>query len=108
MISINTSSASAVKMTDCLVGVSTCSLGFSASLNGTGLSTFLAEAPLFPMGGLPVLERTERPTEALEAGVAAAQARAYAFAAAGAVTQKQTQHHSKWAFRGLGPWSDPA
>ncbi|WP_406307333.1 hypothetical protein OH805_12045 [Streptomyces sp. NBC_00879] len=96
------------KVTDRSV-VSACTLGFSAAFNGTGLSGFSAVLPVSGLGGLPVLERNERPTKALEAGVAAAEARAYAIAAASAETQKQTtQHHTMWAFRGLEPWSDPA
>ncbi|MFE5852778.1 hypothetical protein ACFQ61_06110 [Streptomyces sp. NPDC056500] len=108
MISNNTSFNNAVKLTDRSVVVSACSLGFSVSLHGTGVSSFSAEMPLAPLGGFPVLERIERPTKALEAGVAAAEAKAYAFAAASAGTKKQTQHDMKWAFRGLEPWSDPA
>ena len=107
MISINTSSISTAKMTDRSV-VSTCSLG--ASLPGTGLSGIRAvrPAPSVSLAGLPVRERNERPTKALEAAVAA-QAQAYAFAAAGAGSRKQTQqHHTMWAFRGPEPWSDPA
>ncbi|WP_327325940.1 hypothetical protein OG735_28235 [Streptomyces sp. NBC_01210] len=113
MISIKTSFVSTAKMTDRSVA-SACSLGFSAAFNGTGVSGISAALPVVGLGGLPVLERNERPTKALEAGVAAAKARAYASAAAGAETQKQTkqhrttQHHTMWAFRGLEPWSDPA
>ncbi|MFD7699028.1 hypothetical protein [Streptomyces caelestis] len=104
MISINTSSV--VKLTD-RSAVSLCMLG--ASNQGTGLSGIRAarlvssHAPAAPA----VRERDERPTEALEAVVA--QAKAYAFAAAGAGFRKQTtQHHLMWAFRGPEPWSDPA
>ncbi|MFF8842849.1 hypothetical protein ACF08N_08935 [Streptomyces sp. NPDC015127] len=108
MISIKTSFISTAKMTDRSV-VSACSLGFSSAFIGTGMSGDFAALPASGLGGLPVRERNERPTKALEAGVAAAQARAYAFAAASAETQQQTtHHHSKWAFRGLEPWSDPA
>lgn len=112
MISIKTSFVSTAKMTDRSV-VSTCPLGFSvafnSALNGTGMSGISAALPVSRLGGLPVLERNERPSKALEAGVAAAKARAYAFAAASAGTKKQqTQHHTMWAFRGLEPWSDPA
>ncbi|MGW3626119.1 hypothetical protein [Streptomyces sp. NPDC000880] len=108
MISIETSFISTAKMTDRSV-VSACSLGFSAAFNGTGVSGISAVLPVSGLGGLPVLERNERPTKALEAAVAAAKARAYAFAAASAGTKKQqTQHHTMWAFRGLEPWSDPA
>ncbi|MER5883553.1 hypothetical protein ABT160_06960 [Streptomyces sp. NPDC001941] len=123
MISNNTSFISTVKMTDRSV-VSACSLGFSGSaligtalsgsgfagsgLPGTGLLGFTAGRTA-SLTALPVLERNERPTKALEAGVAAAQAQAYAFAATSAETkQHDTQHHTMWAFRGLEPWSDPA
>ncbi|MFE7773827.1 hypothetical protein ACFU5O_08000 [Streptomyces sp. NPDC057445] len=111
MISINTSfNCTTVKMTDRSV-VSACSLGLSGSaFIGTGMSGFSAVLPVSLPAGLPVRERNERPTKALEAGVAAAEAKAYAFAAASAgSTKKQTtQHHTMWAFRGLEPWSDPA
>jgi hypothetical protein len=52
--------------------------------------------------------RDERPTEALEAGVA--QAHAFGYAAAGAGAYKQTTNHPQmmWALRGPEPWSDPA
>ncbi|PAZ15393.1 hypothetical protein CLM62_13940 [Streptomyces sp. SA15] len=111
MISINTSSISTAKMTDRSV-VSTCLLGVSNL--GTGLSGIPAVRPASSLSlagalaGLPVRERNERPTKALEAAVVA-QAQAYAFAAAGAGFRKQTtQHHLMWAFRGPEPWSDPA
>lgn len=106
MISINTSSTSTVKMTDRSVVVSLCMLG--ASIPGTGLSGIRAVRPASPvsLAGLPIRERNERPTKALEA--VAAQAQAYAFTAAGAGSRKQTQHHLMWAFRGPEPWSDPA
>ncbi|MET9802361.1 hypothetical protein [Streptomyces sp. NPDC006368] len=109
MISINVSSISpTAKMTDRSV-VSTCSLGLSGSaFMGSGMSGFAAERPAMLLTALPVLERNERPTKALEAGVAAGKAQAYAFAATGAETKQQTQHHTMWAFRGLEPWSDPA
>ncbi|MGS2590284.1 hypothetical protein [Streptomyces hebeiensis] len=114
MISINSSFISTVKMTDRSV-VSACTLGFSGcELIASGLSGVAAARPAVALSGLPVRERAlvergnERPTKALEAGVAAAQALAYAFAATGAETKQQTQHHSMWAFRGLEPWSDPA
>jgi hypothetical protein len=86
---------------------SLCMLG--ASNPGTGLSGIRAVRPesSVSLAGLPVRERDERPTEALEAVVA--QAQAYAFTAAGAGSRKQTtQHHQMWAFRGPEPWSDPA
>ncbi|MFI7409108.1 hypothetical protein ACIBU0_10620 [Streptomyces sp. NPDC049627] len=108
MISINTSSISTVKMTDRSVVASLCMLG--ASNQGTGLSGIRAARPASSVApaGLPVRERNERPTKALEAAVAA-QAQAYAFTATGAGFRKQTtQHHLMWAFRGPEPWSDPA
>ncbi|MEV7287336.1 hypothetical protein AB0O01_22650 [Streptomyces sp. NPDC093252] len=107
MISINTSFSSTVKMTDRST-VSLCMLGLS--IPGTGLSGITAVRPAAPVSpvGLPVRERNERPTEALEAAVLA-QADAYAFTATGAGFRKQTtQHHQMWAFRGPEPWSDPA
>ncbi|MFI8191100.1 hypothetical protein ACIF8T_20160 [Streptomyces sp. NPDC085946] len=107
MISINTSSISSVKMTD-PSAVSVCMLGVSNP--GTGLSGIRAARPASSVApaGLPVRERDERPTKALEAAVAA-QAQAYAFTATGAGFRKQTtQHHLMWAFRGPEPWSDPA
>ncbi|MFJ9864650.1 hypothetical protein [Streptomyces sp. NPDC101165] len=106
MISINTSSISTAKLTDRST-VSTCMLG--ASNQGTGLSGIRADRPAssLSLAGLPIRERNERPTKALEAVVA--RAHAYAFAAAGAGFRKQTtQHHLMWAFRGPEPWSDPA
>lgn len=108
MISINTSSISSVKMTDRSVVASLCMLG--ASNQGTGLSGIRAVRPASSVApaGLPVRERDERPTKALEAAVTA-QAKAYAFTATGAGFRKQTtQHHLMWAFRGPEPWSDPA
>ncbi|MEU0050622.1 hypothetical protein ABZ299_25250 [Streptomyces sp. NPDC006184] len=107
MISINISTTvSAAKLTDRST-VSTCMLG--ASNQGTGLSGIRAARPASSsaLTGLPVRERNERPTKALEA--VTAQAHAYAFAAAGAGFRKQTkQYHLMWAFRGPEPWSDPA
>ena len=107
MISINTSFISTVKMTDrsavslCMLGVSNLGTGLSATSGGRPASSV-------SLAGLPVRERNERPTKALEAAVEA-QAQAYAFAAAGAGFRKQTtQHHLMWAFRGPEPWSDPA
>jgi hypothetical protein len=108
VISINTRSISTVKMTDRSVVASLCMLG--ASNQGTGLSGIRAVRPASSVApaGLPVRERNERPTKALEAAVAA-QAKAYAFTATGAGFRKQTtQHHLMWAFRGPEPWSDPA
>ncbi|MFC7984108.1 hypothetical protein [Streptomyces sp. NPDC057336] len=110
MISINFSSTvnSTAKMTD-RSAVSLCMLG--ASNPGTGLSGIRAVRPAslsVAPAGLPVRERDERPTKALEAAVVA-QAQAYAFTATGAGFRKQTtQHHLMWAFRGPEPWSDPA
>jgi hypothetical protein len=106
---INTiSSPSTVKLTDRST-VSVCMLG--ASNLGTGVSGIRADRPAslsVAPAGLPVRERSERPTKALEAAVAA-QAKAYAFTATGAGFRKQTtQHHLMWAFRGPEPWSDPA
>ncbi|NEY35942.1 hypothetical protein GTU99_27935 [Streptomyces sp. PRKS01-65] len=104
MISINTSTTA--KMTDCSA-VSLRMLGVSAL--GTGMSGIPAVRPAssVALSDLPVRERNERPTEALEAVVA--QAHAYAFAATGAGFRKQTtQHHLMWAFRGPEPWSHPA
>ncbi|MEW2633126.1 hypothetical protein AB0903_16085 [Streptomyces sp. NPDC048389] len=107
MININSSFVSTAKVTDHSV-VSACSLGFSSAFHGTGMSGIPAALPVSGLGGMPVRERNERPTKALEAGVAAAEAQTYAFAAASADTEQTTQHHTKWAFRGLEPWSDPA
>lgn len=107
MISINTSST--VKTTD-RSAASLCMLG--ASNQGTGLSGMRAVRPASSVApsAPAVRERAERPTEALEAGVA--QAQAYALAATGAGFRKfrkqTTQHHLMWAFRGPEPWSDPA
>ncbi|MEU0134206.1 hypothetical protein ABZ172_09250 [Streptomyces sp. NPDC006296] len=101
------------KLTDPSV-VSACSLGLNPSsqlsLGGIRVSGNSAVRPVSP-SSLPVRERNERPTEALEAAVVKGQASAYAFAAAaaGAGAKKQTtQHHTMWAFRGPEPWSDPA
>ncbi|MGW2957606.1 hypothetical protein ACWDGI_03815 [Streptomyces sp. NPDC001220] len=104
MISIKTNT-SAAKMTD-LSAVSVCMLGVSNL--GTGVSGIPAVRPAssVSLAGLPIRERNERPTEALEAVMAGAHA--YAFTAAGAGSRKQTQHHLMWAFRGPEPWSDPA
>ncbi|MET7450892.1 hypothetical protein ABZT03_03140 [Streptomyces sp. NPDC005574] len=106
MISINTSSASVVKMTDpsvasvCLLGVS----NLGTSVSGIHAGRLASSVSL---AGLPVRERNERPTKALEA--VAAKAQAYAFTAVGAGNREQTtQHHLMWAFRGPEPWSDPA
>ncbi|MFJ4690181.1 hypothetical protein [Streptomyces sp. NPDC088766] len=108
MIIINTNSVSTAKLTD-RSNVSTCIL--AASNLGTGLSGIRADRPasssVAPVG-LVARDRSERPTEALEAAVKA-QAKAYAFTATGAGARKQTtQHHLMWAFRGPEPWSDPA
>ena len=107
MISINSTKAiNTAKMTDRSV-VSACMLGVSNL--GTGLSGIPAVRPAssVSLAVLPVRERNERPSKALEA--VEGQAHAYAFAAAGAGFRKQTtQHHLMWAFRGPEPWSDPA
>jgi hypothetical protein len=106
VISINLmDTVSTAKMTDRSV-VSACMLG--VSLPGTGLSGIRAVRPesALSLTGLPVRERDERPTKALEA--VAAQAQAYAFTAAGAGSRNAKQHHQMWAFRGPEPWSDPA
>ncbi|MFF7179341.1 hypothetical protein [Streptomyces sp. NPDC008121] len=114
----NVSFVSTDKMTDRSV-VSTCSLVVSGSIligsglpgtgmSGAGLAGAAALRPAALLAALPVMERNERPTKALEAGVAAGKATAYGFAATGAGTQQQTHHHTMWAFRGLEPWSDPA
>nr|WP_145487183.1 MULTISPECIES: hypothetical protein [Streptomyces] len=102
MISINVSDISTAKLTD-RSAVSLCLLG--AFDRGTGLSGIRAA---HPASSLPVRdERNERPTKAL--GAVAAQADAYAFTATGAGFRKQTtQHHQMWAFRGPEPWSYPA
>lgn len=108
MISIKKSSSSIVKMTDRSVVASLCMLGISNP--GTGLSGIRAVRPAssLSLAGLPVRDRNERPTKALEAAVVA-QAQAYALTATGAGFRKQTtQHHQMWAFRGPEPWSDPA
>ncbi|MGC9379579.1 hypothetical protein [Streptomyces sp. MH13] len=107
-INFNTTVSSTAKLTD-RSAVSLCMLG--ASNPGTGLSGIRAVLPAavsVASAGLPVRERDERPTEALEAAVEA-QAQAYAFTATGAGSRTQTtQHHLMWAFRGPEPWSDPA
>jgi hypothetical protein len=108
VISINTSTVSSAKPTD-RSAVSPRMLDVSTPC--TGLSGIRTARPAISvsLAGLPVRERDERPTKALEAAVAA-QALAYVFAAAtGAGSPKQTkQHHTMWAFRGPDPWSDPA
>ncbi|MEZ7003874.1 hypothetical protein VM636_10225 [Streptomyces sp. SCSIO 75703] len=103
MISIETGTI--VKMADCQA-VSLCMS--DVSHRGTGLSG-IAVRPVSSvvLSGLPVRERDERPTTALEAAEVA-QAQAYAFAATGAGFRKQTTNHQMWAFRGPDPWSDPA
>ncbi|GGK27386.1 hypothetical protein GCM10011583_69280 [Streptomyces camponoticapitis] len=115
MISINSSFVSTAKMTDLSV-VSACSLDVLRSgLLATDESPFVATG-LSGFGAgrtnpvaLPVTGGNERPNKALAAEVAAAEAKAYAFAAAGAELKKQTkQHHTMWAIRGPEPWSDPA
>ncbi|MET8075439.1 hypothetical protein [Streptomyces sp. NPDC005303] len=106
MISINSTTAiSTAKMIDLSV-VSTCMLGVSNL--GTGMSGIPAVRPAsaLSLAVLPVRERNERPTKALEAVVA--RAHAYAFAAGAGFRKQTTQHHLMWAFRGPEPWSDPA
>jgi hypothetical protein len=106
VISISSSSIS-TKLTDRSV-VSACMLGASNQVTGLPGTPAVrpASAPV-SLAGLAARERNERPTKALEAVVA--QAQAYAFTAAGAGSRKQTtQHHVMWAFRGPDPWSDPA
>ncbi|MET8245645.1 hypothetical protein ABZV31_15230 [Streptomyces sp. NPDC005202] len=105
MISIKSSSISTAKMTDRSVA-SLCMLGVSNQ--GTGLSGIPAVRPAssVSLAGLPIRERNDRPTKALEA--VAAQAQAYAFAAGAGNREQTTQHHLMWAFRGPKPWSDPA
>jgi hypothetical protein len=107
-INISTTAVSTAKLTD-RSAASLRMLGVSNP--GTGLSGIRAARPASASvapSGLPVRERNERPTKALEAAVAA-QAHAYAFTATGAGFRKQTtQHHLMWAFRGPEPWSDPA
>jgi hypothetical protein len=107
VISITTSFTSTVKMTDLSVA-SVCLLGVSHLDTGLPGISAVRPASSVSLSGLPIRERNERPTQALEAAVVA-EARAYAFAAAGAGSVKQTkQHHTMWAFRGPEPWSDPA
>jgi hypothetical protein len=105
VISINSSFSSTAGTTDRSV-VSLCLPGVSDQ--GIGLSGIPAVRPesSASRAGLPVREREQRPTKALEAVEARAQA--YAFTAAGANNRKQTtQYHLMWAFRGPEPWSDP-
>jgi hypothetical protein len=113
---------------------SLCTLAFGLSDRGTGASTseisalnggllldgglidggVLSGSPVFgkrsesSFAGISVRVRDERPTKALEAGVAPAYA--YGYAAAGAGALKQTMNHPQtmWALRGPEPWSDPA
>lgn len=115
MISITSSFISTAKLTDRSV-VSACSpvVPLSGRLATDG-SPFIATGLSGARAGrtnpvaLPVMGGNERPSKALAAEVAAAEATAYAVAAAGAEAKKQTkQHHTMWAFRGPDPWSDPA
>jgi hypothetical protein len=108
------SQLSTVMMSDRSV-VAACPLG--VSLRGTALAS-----ALLPV--LPIRERMERPTEAPAAAATAQAKAAYAFAAAangagtgsaeggspanGHENGQQKKHGTKWAFRGLEPWSDPA
>lgn len=96
-----------IKMTDRPV-VAACPLG--GSLRGSGVSGRLSALSLSAaVGVVSTRERSERPTQA--PAVAAVAAQAYAFAAktngAGNNGNQKTQHHPKWASRGLEPWSDP-
>ncbi|MEE1938881.1 hypothetical protein V1L54_05545 [Streptomyces sp. TRM 70361] len=90
--------------------VASCLLG--SCLSGTGVSGVVAARPV-SLAVLPTIRECvagERPTQA-PAVATVAQADAYAFtgAANGADNgQKQSQHHTMWAFRGLEPWRDPA
>lgn len=115
MISISTGSVSTVKLND-RVPASVRIPGFSAALlNGTGTSGVFETRPVSQAGpGLsPLSERLrgsngQRPTQALAADGAKAQACAYVRAAASAVTEQMKHHDEMWAFRGPQPWSDPA
>lgn len=115
MISITSSFVSTAKMTDRSV-VSACSFDVLPSgLFATDGSPFVATGLSGVSAGrinpvaLPVTGGNERPSKARAAEVAATEAKAYALAAVGAETKKQTkQHHTMWAFRGPEPWSDPA
>ncbi|MET4926912.1 hypothetical protein P3L51_31935 [Streptomyces sp. PSRA5] len=116
MISITSKFVSTAKMTDLSV-VSVCSLDvLRPGLLATDGSSFIATGLSGASAGrvnpvtLPVTGGNERPSKALAAEVAAAaQAKAYEFAAVGAESMKQTkQHHTMWAIRGPEPWSDPA
>ncbi|EST29064.1 MULTISPECIES: hypothetical protein [Streptomyces] len=118
MISITSKFVSTAKMTDRSV-VSACSLDvLRPGLLATEGTSFIATALSGASAGrinpvtLPVTGGNERPSKALAAEVAAAEAQAYAFAAAGAESKKQTkqtkQHHTMWAIRGPEPWRDPA
>ncbi|MER5478329.1 hypothetical protein ABT026_15330 [Streptomyces sp. NPDC002734] len=88
--------------------------GLGSGLVGGGLAKggLLLGAPVFgsrsesAYAGISV--REERPTKALEAGVAKAQA--FGYAAAGAGKPQQTMNHPQtmWALRGPEPWSEPA
>ncbi|MEV8334102.1 hypothetical protein OG501_12645 [Streptomyces niveus] len=117
MISITSKFVSTAKMTDRSV-VSACSLDvLRPGLLATEGTSFIATALSGASAGrinpvtLPVTGGNERPSKALAAEVAA-EAQAYAFAAAGAESKKQTkqtkQHHTMWAIRGPEPWRDPA
>ncbi|WP_405612649.1 hypothetical protein OG292_11875 [Streptomyces sp. NBC_01511] len=116
MISIISKFVSTAKMTDPSV-VSACAFDVSLSgllaTEGTPFSVATG-LPCFNTGrinpvAVPAKGGNERPSKALAAELAAAEATAYAFAAAGAEAKQQTkQHHTMWAFRGPEPWSDPA
>lgn len=109
MISFIETSTRGIKMTDRSV-VAACPLG--GSLRGTGMSGRPSALSLSATAGVvSTRERSERPIQAPAVAVVA-QAKAYAFTAttngAGSNGNQKTQHHLKWAFRGLEPWSDPA
>jgi hypothetical protein len=97
-----------------LSGSDVSGLGFGLGLVGGGLAEggVLVGAPVYgsrsesAFAGISV--REERPTKALEAGVAKAQV--FGYAAAGAGKPQQTMNHPQtmWALRGPEPWSDPA
>ncbi|WP_330173721.1 hypothetical protein OG875_09175 [Streptomyces sp. NBC_01498] len=115
MISINSRSVSTAKMTDLPIA-SVCTLAvLRAGLLASDGSTFFATGLSGVRAGrinpvaVPATGGNERPIKALAAEAAATEATAYAVAAAGAESKKQTkQHHTMWAIRGPEPWSDPA
>ncbi|WP_246212397.1 hypothetical protein [Streptomyces abyssomicinicus] len=78
---------------------------FGTQVSGNQVSGSRSESSF---AGIPVRVRDERPTKALEAGVAQAYAFGYAAAGAGALKQTTTHPQMMWALRGPEPWSDPA